>query len=143
MQDNRDHQTRDKSKCRLKIHKGVFHRIDTTDTNEVKQVIVPTKYREAIMKLANTSIVGGHLGAKKTTDRITSNFHWSGITRDISRFCKSCDICQRTIPKGRVSRIPLGTMPLMEKPFCRVVMELIRSLSPVSKGNRYILTVVD
>jgi len=81
---------------------------------------------------------------KETTDRIMSNFHWSGITCDISRFRKSHDICQRTIPKGRVSKIPLGTIPLMEEPFCRVTMDLIGPLSPVSdKGNRCILTIVN
>ena len=85
VQDSSDHQTRDKSKYRLNIHKGVLHPIYTTDTTEVKQIMVPTKYREAGMKLAHKSIVGGHLGAKKT-DRITSNFHWSGITSDVSRF---------------------------------------------------------
>ena len=96
------------------------------------------------MKLAHKSIVGGHLGANKTTDRITSNFHWSGITSDISRFCMSCDICHRTIHKGRVSKIPLVTMPLMEEHFRRVAMDLVGPLSPVSdKGNQYILTFVD
>ena len=81
---------------------------------------------------------------KETTDRIMSNFHWSGITCDISRFRKSHDICQRTIPKGRVSKIPLGIMPLIEEPFYRVAVDLIGPFSPVSdKGNRYILSVVD
>ena len=36
VQDNREHQMRDKSKYRLKVHKGVLHRIYTTDTTEVK-----------------------------------------------------------------------------------------------------------
>ena len=90
------------------------------------------------MKLAHKSIVGGYLGVKKTTDRIMSNFHWSGITIDVSRFCKSSDICQRTIPKGRVSKAPLETMPLIEEPFCRVAVDLIGPLSPVSDmGNQY------
>ena len=36
VQDIRDHQTRDKSKYRLEVHKGVFHHIHTTDTAEMK-----------------------------------------------------------------------------------------------------------
>jgi len=63
---------------------------------------------------------------------------------DVSRFRKSCDICQRTILKGKVSKIPLGTMPLIEEPFHRVATNLFGPLSPVSdKGNRYILTSVN
>ena len=110
----------------------------------MKQIIIPTKYREAVMKLAHKSIVGGHLGVKKTTDRITRNFHWLGIIDDVSRFCKSCDICQRTITKWRVSKIALGTMLLIEEPFRRVATDLIVPLSPVpDNSNWYILTIVD
>ena len=31
------------------------------------------------MKLAHEVIVGGQLGAKKTVDRMSSNFHWPGL----------------------------------------------------------------
>ena len=96
------------------------------------------------MKLTHESIVGGHLGAKKTVDCITSNFHWSGVVVDVARFCRSCDICQKTASKGRTCKVPIGEMPLMEEPFKRVAVDLVGPISPVSeKGNRYMLTVVD
>ena len=96
------------------------------------------------MALAHESIVGGHLGAKKTMDRITTSFHWPGIISTITRFCHSCDICQNTIPKGKVAKVPLGEVPLMEEPFYRVAVNLIEPIAFVSdKGNRYILTIVD
>ena len=97
-----------------------------------------------MIKLAHEFIVGGHLGAKKTVDRITSNFHWPGVVADVARFCRSCDICQKAAPKGRICKVPLGEMPLMEEPFKRVAVDLFGPISPVSeKGNRYMLTVVD
>ena len=111
---------------------------------EVKQIVVPEIYRKQVMRLAHESIVGGHLGAKKTMYRITSNFHWPGVVADVTRFCRSCDICQKTAPKGRTCKVPLGEMPLMEEPFKRVAVDLVGPISLVSeKGNRYILTVVD
>ena len=111
---------------------------------EVKQIVVPEIYQKQVMKLAHESIVGGHLGVKKTVDRITSNFHWPGVVADVTRFCRSCDICQKTAPKGCACKLPLGEMPLMEEPFKRVAVDLVGPISPVSeKGNRYILTVVD
>ena len=55
---------------------------------EISQVVVPSKYRKQVISLAYESIVGGHLGVKKTTDRISSSFHWPGITSDITRFCR-------------------------------------------------------
>ena len=111
---------------------------------EVKQIVVPTKYRKQVMKLAHEAIVGGHMGIRKTSDRITSSFHWPGIISDVTRFCRSCDVCQRTVPKGKVSKVPLGKMPIIDEPFKRVSVDLIGPVAPVSEhGNRYILTVVD
>ena len=44
------------------------------------------------MRLVHESIVGGHLMAKKTSDRDLANFWWPGVGADIKRHCKSCDI---------------------------------------------------
>ena len=86
---------------------------------------VPKDFRDHVMKLAHESIVGGHLGARKTADRITSSFHLPGVIRDVTRFCRSCDICQRVAPKGKITRVPFGEMLLMEEPFSRVAVDLI------------------
>jgi hypothetical protein len=82
------------------------------------------------MKLAHETLMAGHLGVKKTTDRVTSEFYWPGIQADIKRFCKSCDICQQTIPKGRIAPVPLGRMPLITEPFKRVAVDIVGPLEP-------------
>ena len=65
----------------------------------LKQVMVPEKLRRPIMEVAHGSIMGGHMGIKKTTDKIQSAFYWPGIQGDVIRFCKSCDVCQKTVSK--------------------------------------------
>ena len=56
----------------------------------------------------------------------------------------SCDICQRTISKGRIPKVPLQKMPLIDQPFKRVAVDLVGPISPPSeKGRQYILTLVD
>ena len=78
------------------------------------------------------------------TDKITSNFYWPGIHSDITRFCQSCDICQRTVAKGNVSKVPIEKMPLIDTPFKRVVVDLVGPIYPPSEsGHRYILMLVD
>ena len=47
--------------------------------------------------------MSGHLGIKKKLDRAVFEFLWPVVCGDVARFCKSCDICQRTIQKGVVS----------------------------------------
>ena len=79
-----------------------------------------------------------HLGIKKTLDRIVSEFFWLGICADVDRCCKSCDICQRTIRKGRVTKVPLGKLPLIDTPFKRVSVQIDGPIEPRSdKKSRY------
>ena len=62
----------------------------------------------------------------------------------MSRFCKSCDICQRTIQKGRVTKVPLGKFTLIDTPFKRVAVDIAGPIEPRSaRKSRYILTVID
>ena len=60
-----------------------------------KQLVVPKTLRRRVMEQAHCSIMGGHLGITKTKDRICSSFYWPGMHDDVSRFCRSCDICQK------------------------------------------------
>ena len=75
------------------------------------QLIVPQQYRTLVMKLAHESVMAGHLAIKRTMQKVLSEFYWPGINSDIKRFCQSCDICQRTIPKGKIVKAPLGKCP--------------------------------
>lgn len=110
----------------------------------LKQVMVPVQLRSRIMELAHGSIMGGHMGIKKTADKIQSAFYWPGIKGDVTRYCKSCDVCQKTVNKGSVPKVPLEKMPLIDKPFKRVAIDLVGPIGPPSEdGHRYILTLVD
>ena len=96
------------------------------------------------MRLAHETLMSGHLGTKKTLDRVAAEFFWPGICGDVARFCKSCNICQRTIQKGRVSKVPLGKLPLIDTLFKRVTVDIVGPIESRSeKRTRYILTMID
>ena len=62
----------------------------------------------------------------------------------MTRYCKSCDVCHKTVNKGSVSKIPLEKMPLIDKPFKKVAIDLVGPIGLTSEdGHRYILTFVD
>ncbi|XP_062599575.1 uncharacterized protein LOC134261133 [Saccostrea cucullata] len=116
----------------------------TESGKSYKQLVVPKKFREIVMKLAHESIMSGHLAISRTSSRILSEFYWPGLQTDVKLFCRSCDICQRTIQKGKVSKYPLQKMPLIDVPFKRVAVDIVGPIHPITdKGNRYILTLVD
>ena len=108
------------------------------------QLIVPSKFRNTVMKLAHESIMAGHLATSRTINRIVTEFYWPGMQSDIKRFCRSCDTCQKTEPRGKVRKVPMDSMPIIDEPFKRVAVDLIGPLHPpTEKGNRFILTLVD
>lgn len=95
------------------------------------------------MKVAHVSIMEGHLGIKKTTNKIECAFYWPGIQDDVTRFWKSTDVCQKTVNKGSVPKVPLQKMLLIDKPFKRVAIDLVGPITPPSEeGRRYIQTPV-
>ena len=124
----------------------IYRKFTSMDENgkTFTQLVVPKKLREVVMKLAHESIMSGHLATSRTISRVLSEFYWPGVQSDIKRFCRSCDICQRTVYKGKVTKYPLQKMPLIDEPFKRVAVDIVGPIHPVTdKGNRYILTLVD
>ena len=86
------------------------------------------------MSVAPDTITGGHLGIKKTREKIMSNFCWPGIYEDVARYCRSCDICQKTVSKGTEKRSPMENI---------AVVDLIGPIEPASEaGQLYILTIL-
>jgi hypothetical protein len=51
---------------------------------------------------------------------------------------------KKTIQKGKVPKVPLEMMPLIDTPFKRVAVDLVGPIYPPSEQeHRYILTLVD
>ena len=129
---------------RFSVQNGCLRREYRGKDGEFKQIVVPKKLREKVMALAHDTPMAGHLGARKTQDRIWRHFYWPGMSEEIRRWCASCERCQKTTQKGRVKKVPLGEMPLVEEPFRRVAADLIGPISPPSdRKHRFILVVVD
>ncbi|XP_052809601.1 uncharacterized protein LOC128238066 [Mya arenaria] len=135
-------------KAKFVIIKGIICREFVSPTvdhgKRYLQMVVPKNYREKVMSLAHDSIMSGHLAVKRTVAKVLSEFYWPGVQADVKRYCQSCDACQRTITKGKVTKAPSGKMPLIETPFQRVAVDIVGPIEPRSaKGNRYILTLMD
>ena len=126
------------------MKKGLIYRQFTLRGKTTSQLFVPSSLTNRVMTLAHESLMAGHLGIRKTVDRVVAEFFWPGVCGDVTRFCKSCDICQRTVQKGRVAKVPLGRLPLIHTPFKRVAVDIVGPIEPRSNNrSRYILTMMD
>ena len=50
-----------------------------SDAHDNEQLVLPTELRPTVLKLAHDVPMAGHLGKKKTTDRILNRFYWPGL----------------------------------------------------------------
>ncbi|XP_062584037.1 uncharacterized protein LOC134245806 isoform X2 [Saccostrea cucullata] len=122
----------------------VFQSEKVENGKQFTQLVVPKKYRMKVLSLAHESLMAGHLATSRTIDKVLAEFYWPGVQADARRFCRSCDICQRTPPKGRTTKVPMSVMPIIDEPFRRVAVDLVGPIQPMTdNGNRYILTLVD
>ena len=115
--------------------KGMLYRITKkidVEKEKLKQILVPKDLRKKVMEVAHDTMLAGHMGIEKTEDRILTNFYWPGNRQDVVSFCRSCDVCQKTVSKGRVAKVPQGKMPLMDLPIKRVAVGLIGPITLAS-----------
>ena len=49
----------------------------------VYQIVVPTVHRREVLELAHDLPMSGHLGIRKTYNRVLQHFYWPGLKRDV------------------------------------------------------------
>jgi len=126
------------------IKNGVLYRLYQKTRQVLHQVVVPEQLRPSVMVTAHDQLLAGHCGTRRTLARILSKFFWPGVSADVSKYVHTCDICQKTVSRGKVPPVPLASMPLISTPFQKVAIDLVGPLSPPSEeGHRYILTLID
>ena len=73
-----------------------------------------------------------------------SNFYWPGINGDVTRYYRSCNVCQKMVSRVTILKVPLQSVPVVDVPFKRVAVDLIGTIDPPSEARyRYFLTLVD
>ena len=103
---------------------------ETKTGQSSNQLVVLKGLRQQVMSVNHESAFSGHLETKKTEVRILPNFFWSGLCQDVLRFCRSCDVCRRTVKKGNVKKVSLGSMPLIDMPFKREAVDILGPVAP-------------
>ncbi|XP_064389549.1 uncharacterized protein LOC135337548 [Halichondria panicea] len=108
----------------------------------VEQLVLPTQCRQLVLRLAHDVPTAGHLGVTKTRNRVLQRYYWPGVFKEVTEYCTTCEVCQRSRGR-RPARAPLVSMPLIQKPFSRIAMDIVGPLPRTQRGNRYILTICD
>src|SRR3989337_3785465 len=55
---------------------------------------------DSIIFMTHNHETGAHFGVETTYDKIAKRYYWKGTYKDIKRYIKYCNICQRRGQKG-------------------------------------------
>ena len=103
-------------------------------------ILKNVELRAEIVQLHYDALATGYGRRWKTVELVTRNYWWSGITRDVGRYVKGCNLCQRM--KNRMEemagKLKLSEVP--EKPWTHLTVDFIMKLLVVA-GKDVILVV--
>ena len=109
----------------------------------VCQLCVPQGIRDEVLKLAHDSVFGGHMGERKTFERVRLLFYWSNMRRHIKDYVASCVLCQLRSRSAVTDRVPIAPITRANVPFQVMNMDCIGPLPTTSQGHKYCLCIVN
>ena len=105
------------------------------------QLVVPVKKRREFIREFHDSLFAGHLGITRTVYRLLDRVYWPGLRGDVQTYIKSCTVCiARKSPCAR--KVPMGHVNVGHR-WERVAMDLLDMSVTTTRGNRYVLVMVD
>ncbi|KAL5517079.1 hypothetical protein EMCRGX_G002548 [Ephydatia muelleri] len=117
--------------CGLKglLKNGILYRqwedIPGGGMNKHLQLVLPSAWIPDVLYGCHNSIIAGHLGVRKTLEKIQHRFYWPGHGKDVEMWCGKCAVCR--------SR---KTVSMVSRPLERVAMDILGPLPETPRGTR-------
>ena len=111
----------------LKIIGGLLYKkiqVNVTSTNEYA-LMVSQQCRRELIALAHDNMTGGHMGCRKTKQRLEAHFFWPRMHKMISTHVRSCHKCQLVKPLKVKERQPLQPITICTHAFDDISMDIM------------------
>ncbi|GJF00952.1 polyprotein [Phanerochaete sordida] len=113
------------------------------DADFQPRLCVPARERAGLLRIVHESpFEAAHAGFERSWKRLAPVFYWPKMRRDVERFCKTCEVCQKTKSRNYLRYGFLLPNPIPHRPFEAISMDLIVGL-PMSGEYNAIWVVVD
>ena len=106
------------------------------------KLVLPKELRMEALRESHDDPQAGHLGVDKTYQRLGVAYYWPNMFREVTRYVKNCDTCQRT----KVEQAsPAGLMGhrIVEAPWTVIAADIMGPFPRSKDGYTYILVVQD
>ena len=112
------------------------------NSGEYLQFIVPLAMRKEVLFQMHDSLVSGHLGCKKTKEKIRQRFYWYSLKDDVALYIQKCDTCAADKKPAKIPRAPLGSLRVGAPGDC-IATDYLGPFPVTDRGHRYILLFTD
>jgi Reverse transcriptase (RNA-dependent DNA polymerase)/RNase H-like domain found in reverse transcriptase/Integrase zinc binding domain/Chromo (CHRromatin Organisation MOdifier) domain/gag-polyprotein putative aspartyl protease/Integrase core domain len=109
------------------------------------QVVVPNvkALKQKIIREAHDAPYSGHVGRARTQELVSRTFWWPGLHTEVTEYVRTCDMCQRNKASNQLPGGLLQPMPIPDRRWQSVTMDLITALPRTTAGNDAIAVFVD
>eukprot|EP00731_Ephydatia_muelleri_P022105 Em0014g696a len=107
--------------------------------NKRLQLVLPAAQVPEVLGSLHDPCIAGHLGTKKTLEKVRFRFYWPGQKKEVDKRCADCLMCNSS--KSPVKNRAQLQLSLAERPLQRIAMDIIGPL-PVTTRELYIRTSV-
>ena len=109
------------------------------------KVVVPAApdLRTRIIREHHDVPWAGHRGVARTVELVSRQFWWRTLRGDVAVYVRSCDACQRNKASNQPTGGLLQPLPVPERPWDSVSMDMVVKLPKTARGHDSILVFVD
>lgn len=106
------------------------------------QVIIPKCMRSSVMHLMHDNVLSGHMGVKKTKEKIAQRCYWYRMKEDVKWYVRKCDTCAADKVPARKPKAPIGHLG-SGAPWDTLALDYLGPFPKTPRGNKYILVMTD
>lgn len=108
---------------------GLLYHKDNVAGMPCNKLVLAQPKQADVLRLAHDSGWAGHLGKKKTLQRIKTAFFWPAVSGDVKQYCQSCHQCQNKARVRTRDRVPIA-------PITRQVLQTIAQVGPTANAEK-------
>ena len=125
----------------LVLKGGLLYREIENNRGETKmQLLAPREIKDFIFTQLHEQRYAAHLGRDRTTEAIKRRFYWPGMTEEINRWCRECELCCKGKPGPGKGRSELAQFKVY-RPMSVVGIDILGPLSQSYNNNEYIVVI--
>lgn len=121
----------------------LYRKWEDVNPNKVEwHIVLPKALLPLVFEQLHCSVTAGHLGTKKTYEKVKQRFFWYKMKADIEHLVRICDTCATCKGPGKVTKAPMKIYTV-GYPLERIALDIMSGLPRSTSGNKHILVIGD